>query len=200
MLKGSVDYIGLNHYTSGFTKNNPNSTGGSWYTDSRIEGTKIGIDGKLIGPQAESTWLNVYPLGMRGILKWIDERYNNSIIYVFENGVSVPGENQMAIKDAVHDTFRVNFYKGYIQNALDAIKLDGVNLRAYFGWSLMDNFEWADGYSTRFGMTYVDYPNNQQRYIKDSLIWYSQFAQSGDMTMLKPESEIPTLYPRAATE
>lgn len=97
MLKGSVDYIGLNHYTSGFTKDNPTSTGGSWYTDSRIESTKIGIDGKLIGPQAESTWLHVYPLGMRGILNWIDKRYNNSIIYVFENGVSVPKENQMAI-------------------------------------------------------------------------------------------------------
>lgn len=93
MLKGSVDYIGLNHYTSSFTKDNPSSTGGSWYTDSRIENTKVGIDGKLIGPQAESTWLHVYPLGMRGILKWIDDRYNNSIIYVFENGVSVPKEN-----------------------------------------------------------------------------------------------------------
>ena len=44
----------------------------------------------------------------------------------------------------------------------------------------MDNFEWADGYSTRFGMTYVDYKNNQKRYIKDSLIWYTQFTRTGN--------------------
>jgi beta-glucosidase len=114
---------------------------------------------------------------MRGLLNWIDKRYNNSLIYVFENGVSVPNENQMKVSEAVHDNFRIDYYKGYIQNALDAITLDGVNLGAYFGWSLMDNFEWADGYSTRFGMTYVDYKNNQQRYIKDSIIWYSQFTR-----------------------
>ena len=138
----------------------PTNPGGIWNTDSRTKGTKVGIDGKLIGPRAESAWLYVYPKGMRGLLNWIDKRYNNSLIYVFENGVSVPNENQMKVAEAVHDNFRIDYYKGYIQNALDAITLDGVNLGGYFGWSLMDNFEWADGYSTRFGMTYVDYKNN----------------------------------------
>jgi len=177
MVKGSLDYIGLNHYTSGYIMEDPDGNGGDWFTDSRTKGTKIGIDGKLIGPQAESPWLQVYPKGIRGLLNWIAKRYDNSLIYVFENGVSVPNENQMKVSEAVHDNFRIDYYKGYIQNALDAITLDGVNLGAYFGWSLMDNFEWADGYSTRFGMTYVDYQNNQQRYIKDSIIWYSQFTR-----------------------
>ncbi len=163
----------MNHYTSGYIIDNPEGQGGTWNTDSRVNGTKVGIDGKLIGERAESPWLYVYPKGMRGILNWIDKRYNHPLIYVFENGVSVPNENQMKIAAAVQDNFRINFYKGYIENAIDAITLDGVNLGAYFGWSLMDNFEWADGYSTRFGMTYVDYANNQQRYIKDSIIWYS---------------------------
>jgi len=93
MVKGSYDYIGLNHYTSGYIKDDPDGKGGEWFTDSKTQGTKIGIDGKLIGPQAESPWLHVYPQGIRGILNWIDKRYNNSIIYVFENGVSVPNEN-----------------------------------------------------------------------------------------------------------
>lgn len=66
----------------------------------------------------------------------------------------------MPISEAIHDTFRVNFYKDYIQNAIEAMTTDGVDLRGYFAWSLMDNFEWADGYSTRFGMTYVDYKDN----------------------------------------
>ena len=116
---------------------------------------------------------------MRGILNWVSDRYNNSNIIVFENGVSVPGETEMPIAEAVHDKFRVNFYKGYIQNAMNAVTLDGVNLKGYFAWSVMDNFEWADGYSVRFGMTYVEYSNNQKRYLKDSLIWYSQFTRQG---------------------
>ena len=91
----------------------------------------------------------------------------------------MPGESQMKISDAVHDQFRIEYYKGYIQNVIDAVTLDGVKLGGYFGWSLLDNFEWADGYSTRFGMTYVDYKNDQKRYMKDSIIWYSQFTRQG---------------------
>ena len=54
---------------------------------------------------------------------------------------------------------------------------DGVNVVGYFAWSLMDNFEWADGYSVRFGLVYVDYNNNQTRYIKDSAKWFSKMIQ-----------------------
>lgn len=79
---------------------------------------------------------------------------------MFENGVSVPGESLLPISLAVHDDFRVNQYRDYIANVIDAITLDGVNLKSYFGWSLLDNFEWGDGYNTRFGMTYVDYKND----------------------------------------
>lgn len=64
---------------------------------------------------------------------------------------------------------------------IDAMVYDGVNVGAYFGWSLMDNFEWADGLTIRFGMTYVDYKNDQKRYMKDSLIWFSNLARSGYM-------------------
>lgn len=103
------------------------------------------------------------------------------MIYVFENGVSVPNENDMPITQAVHDTFRLDFYKGYISNAITAMTEDGVNLGAYFAWSLMDNFEWADGYSVRFGMVYVDYEDNQKRYVKDSLAWYTQFTKTGNI-------------------
>lgn len=61
MLKGSCDYIGLNHYTSNYVGDNSTSKGGDWGSDSRTWGTVTGKDGKLIGPPAESTWLYVYP-------------------------------------------------------------------------------------------------------------------------------------------
>lgn len=118
---------------------------------------------------------------MRGVLNWIHKRYSQPPVYVFENGMGVPHEGEMPIAQALHDTFRVEYYKGYIQNALDAVTLDGVDLRGYFGWSLMDNFEWAEGYSKRFGMTYVDYNDNQRRYVKDSFAWYSQLIRTGDI-------------------
>lgn len=86
----------------------------------------------------------------------------------------MPGENDLPIEEAVHDTFRVNFYKDYINNLILARDTDGVNVQGYFAWSIMDNFEWSDGYSVRFGMTYVDYESeNLTRYPKDSVKWYS---------------------------
>jgi beta-glucosidase len=119
----------------------------------------------------------VYPQGLRKLLKWIDKRYDHMPIYIFENGVSVPGETQLPIAEAVHDDFRTEYYKGYINAMEEAIKEDGVDVRGYFAWSLMDNFEWADGYNVRFGMVYVDYAD-QTRYIKDSAFWYSDWVKS----------------------
>lgn len=181
MGRGSYDYIGLNHYSSSYVGYNPNCIQNIWNNDSCTFSTRVSIDGHEIGPRAESPWLYVYPEGIRGILNWISKRYNSPTIYVFENGVSVPHENELPINQAIHDTFRVDFYKAYIKKALDAINLGGIDLRGYFAWSLMDNFEWADGYSTRFGMTYVDYKDNQRRYTKDSIAWYSQFVRSGSL-------------------
>lgn len=84
------------------------------------------------------------------------------------------GEHEkMPISSQVRDTLRVDFYKSYIQKMKEAVIEDGINVRGYFAWSLMDNFEWNEGYSVRFGMIYVDYENDLTRYVKDSAHWYS---------------------------
>ena len=72
----------------------------------------------------------------------------------------------------------------------EAITLDGVDVVAYFAWSLMDNFEWDDGYSVRFGMTYVDYKDSQARYLKDSAFWYSAFVNTLDVNVKVPQIEL----------
>ena len=86
---------------------------------------------------------------------------------VTENGFAVKDENSMSLEEALRDHDRVHYYQGVTSSLLAAVKEDGVDVRGYFGWSLLDNFEWADGYVTRFGVTYVDY-ETQKRYPKDS--------------------------------
>ncbi|KAL9646987.1 hypothetical protein ABK040_013843 [Willaertia magna] len=177
LLKGSLDFFGLNHYTSNYVKHNdgpqPAPEKRTWETDSRaIKLTEK--DGKVIGILADSDWLYVVPWGIRKILNWIDHRYNGIPIYITENGVDAPKESSLPVQTALNDTFRVDYLRSYINEVSKAILIDNCNVQAYFCWSLMDNFEWADGYSKRFGIVYVDYKSNGlPRYFKNSALWYS---------------------------
>lgn len=90
------------------------------------------------------------PFAFRRILNWLKEEYNNPPIYVTENGVSKRGETDL------NDTARIYFLRTYINEALKAVQ-DKVDLRGYTVWTLMDNFEWATGYSERFGLYFVNY-------------------------------------------
>jgi beta-glucosidase len=65
---------------------------------------------------------------------------------VTENGVDVPGESEMSLELALNDTFRISYYSDYLANVKLAIEEDGVDVRGYFAWSLLDNFEWTDGF------------------------------------------------------
>lgn len=73
----------------------------------------------------------------------------------------------------VHDSARINYLSGHIQATCDAIAA-GVDVRGYFVWSLLDNFEWASGYAKRFGIVHVDFAT-QERRLKDSARWYQSF-------------------------
>ncbi|XP_071476158.1 lactase-like protein [Diadema antillarum] len=84
----------------------------------------------------------VVPWGFRGLLNWVKEKYGDVPIYVTENGVSEP-DGPMNLDDEL----RCKYYRAYLNEALKASKVDGMNLRGYFAWTLMDNFEWASGFS-----------------------------------------------------
>ncbi|KAG2335901.1 hypothetical protein BDR05DRAFT_1006343 [Suillus weaverae] len=86
---------------------------------------------------------------------------------VTENGFTVKDERSKLIEQALQDNDRLNYFKGITTSLKAAVLEDGVDVRAYFAWSFLDNFEWADGYITRFGITYLDY-ETQQRYPKES--------------------------------
>jgi beta-glucosidase len=176
LLLGSWDYFGMNHYTSGYVSDNPEQTGQGWDQDQKVT-VSHSRKGVLIGPVADSSWLFVVPWGIYKMLHWVARRYDSPPIYITENGVSVPNENNLPLAEALNDQFRVDFYSQYISNVSLAIS-EGVDVKGYFAWSLMDNFEWADGYSVRFGLHYVDYKNGLKRYQKNSAKWYSNLINS----------------------
>lgn len=105
--------------------------------------------------------------------KFLFERYKKPI-FITENGMSA--HDGISIDEKVHDPNRIDFMYRYIREMRRAVE-DGVDIHGYFAWSLMDNFEWAKGYSERFGMVYVDF-ETQQRIIKDSGYWYRDLIKS----------------------
>ncbi|MEH2929623.1 GH1 family beta-glucosidase [Candidatus Ventrimonas sp. KK005] len=104
--------------------------------------------------------------------KFLYERYGKPI-YITENGMSC--HDVVSLDGKVHDPNRIDFMQRYLA-CLKQAAVDGVDLKGYFHWSLMDNFEWHSGYSERFGLIYVDYRTGE-RIWKDSAYWYQEFLR-----------------------
>jgi beta-glucosidase len=123
-------------------------------------------------PATEMGW-EIDPGGLYDMLDRLQHDYGPVPLYVTENGAAfadAPGPD-----GGVADPERVAYLDGHLRAAHRAIE-DGVDLRGYFVWSLLDNFEWAYGYSKRFGLVYVDY-RTQQRIPKDSARWFAQVTR-----------------------
>ncbi|KAL4193724.1 hypothetical protein AMTRI_Chr06g178230 [Amborella trichopoda] len=182
LLQGSVDFVGLNHYTSRFIK--PCSRGFQWngfYDEQELE--RIAEwDGKAIGERAASEWLYIVPWGIRKVISYMTEKYDRPPIYVTENGMDEEDGESLSLQDALNDTKRVNYFKGYLTSVANSIK-DGADVRGYFAWSLLDNFEWAQGYSKRFGLVYVDFKDGLTRHSKASANWFSDFLHKNDQVL-----------------
>ena len=103
----------------------------------------------------------------------LHKEYPGTPVVITENGAAF--DDRVASDGAVHDEDRRAFLEGHLRACHQAIT-DGVDLRGYLAWSLMDNFEWAFGYSKRFGIVRVDY-DTQQRTVKDSARWYAQVVR-----------------------
>ncbi|KAI0342472.1 beta-glucosidase 1B [Trametopsis cervina] len=190
VVKGSSDFYGMNTYTTNLCK-----AGGDDEFQGRVEYTFTRPDGTQLGTQAHCAWLQDYAPGFRELLNYLYKRYRKPI-YVTENGFAVKDEDSLPVEQALKDDARVHYYSGVTDSLLAAVTEDGVDVRAYFGWSLLDNFEWADGYVTRFGVTYVDY-ETQKRYPKDSGKFLSKwFKENVDRVEVEaPKPVIQALKP-----
>ncbi|CAD0106445.1 unnamed protein product [Aureobasidium uvarum] len=167
LVQGSNDFYGMNHYCANYIKHKPGEPELQDYLGN-LESLLSNKEGQDIGPETQSPWLRPYAIGFRKLLKWISDRYGRPAIYVTENGTSLKGENDLSKEEILEDDFREWYFKEYVTAMADAYTNDGVDVRGYMAWSLMDNFEWAEGFETRFGVTFVDYKNGQQRFPKKS--------------------------------
>jgi beta-glucosidase len=119
-------------------------------------------------PTSSASWQQIYPEGMYDLLTRITRDYGPIPLTVTENGLPCPDE--LAHDGGVDDPLRVAFLRDHFAAAHRAIA-DGVPLESYHVWSLLDNFEWNEGYEQRWGLVYVDYPT-QRRILKRSAHWY----------------------------
>ncbi|MDO9528336.1 MAG: GH1 family beta-glucosidase [Syntrophales bacterium] len=127
---------------------------------------------ELGAPFSTMDW-EIYPDGLGIVLRRIKKDYNNPIVFITENGVALADEIEP--DGSINDITRINFLKAHVKEAEEAIS-DGIQLKGYFVWSLMDNLEWEIGFNHRFGLVYVDF-KTLERTVKASGIWYKDWIR-----------------------
>ncbi|EXB88444.1 Beta-glucosidase 47 [Morus notabilis] len=175
-LKNGLDFIGINHYTSFYAKDCKFSTCEPKAGASKTEGLSLRIaqkDGLFIGEPSEVDWIYVYPQGMEKIITYIKDRYNNTPMFITENGYGYKEKPNFKREDLLNDVKRVDYMRSYLDAIATAVR-KGADVRGYFAWSLLDNFEWISGYTERFGLYHVDYAT-LKRSARLSADWYRQF-------------------------
>ncbi len=151
-----VDWFGLNHYSPNYIKVSPAEALGFGFAGPPPEVPRTAIGWPIV------------PKGFTDTLIAIDRRFRLPI-YVLENGTAAI--DKLDESGHVNDPDRIAYFKAYVEAMQQAIAA-GADVRGYFAWSLLDNFEWGSGYSQRFGLVYVDYPS-QRRIPKASAHWYA---------------------------
>jgi len=167
-MRAPLDFVGINLYTRTIVAATPGDGG-----PLSLGALPVGGLGGDAGPKTDFGW-EVWPNALHDILLRISEDYDRPPIEITENGCSYadgPGPDGV-----VRDTRRIEFYAGYIEGVHRAIEA-GADVRGYHAWSLLDNFEWGEGYEQRFGIVWVDFATGK-RILKESGRWYGNVARS----------------------
>ena len=161
-IRQPLDFLGVNYYSRQVVRHDPQ--------DWPLQAARVRQ------PHQTYTSLDweVYPQGLTDILEWVAQRYGPLPLYITENGAAFYDPPQT--RDLVDDPLRQRYLRDHLRAALEA-RRQGVDLRGYFAWSLLDNFEWAHGYAPRFGLAHVDYAT-QRRTIKASGCFYAKVIRS----------------------
>jgi beta-glucosidase len=159
LIASPIDFLGVNYYSRELL--------------SGETGTAESYRRVYPVPGSSYTAMNweVFPQGLSDLLLRLQQEYAPAALVITENGAAY--EDEWSGKEYISDHERRQYLQSHIQAVGRAVE-QGVPVRGYYSWSLLDNFEWAEGYSKRFGLIYVDYPT-QQRIIKESGYWYRDF-------------------------
>jgi beta-glucosidase len=160
IISTNTDFLGINYYSRGIIRNSKISE----KDNLPVEITQ--------GEKTEYGW-EIHPESLYDLLMRVKSDYKVGNIYITENGCSYSYSPDSSSK--INDEKRIHFHKVHIKELQRAVK-DGISCKGYFAWSLMDNFEWAQGFSQRFGLVWVDF-NTLERIPKESYYWYKKFIE-----------------------
>lgn len=166
-IAAPIDFVGVNYYSRGLIRDDPLALPVHASTVPRRERPHTAMD-----------W-EIYPRGLTEILLWIKERYGNPPVFITENGAAF--EDPDPTGGCVDDPPRIDYLRAHFAAAAEALA-QGADLRGYFVWSLLDNFEWAYGYSKRFGLVHVDF-TTQRRTPKASARFYGSVIREGSANL-----------------
>jgi beta-glucosidase len=175
VISTPVDLLGVNYYMSHLVRRR--SRAGLRPEEIPAEGHPQAVFVTPSGAEVTAMGWVVDPEGMYGMLKRVGVEAPGLPIYITENGAAYP--DYVNPDGVVNDFERVRYIESHLAAARRAIS-EGVNLRGYFVWSLLDNFEWAEGFSKRFGLVFVDY-GSQRRIPKASAGWYAEVASTNSI-------------------
>jgi beta-glucosidase len=164
-IRQPIDFLGVNHYSRAYIQADSSALLGFRHVSPPAEVPRTSFD-----------W-EINPQEFRDELLWLHETYSCPPIYVTENGAYF--DDTLSDDGKVHDARRIEFLDRYI-HAMREAQSQGVDVRGYFIWSLLDNFEWACGYRPTFGLVKVDF-ETLQRIPKDSYYWYRNFIRQQDL-------------------
>jgi beta-glucosidase len=169
IMAAPLDFIGVNYYSRTVVK-------AATIQDQARPDALLGYSHVQL-PDVPRTFFDweVYPQGLTDFLVRLQNQYNPKSILITENGASY--FDTVNATGEINDTERTDYFKQHLQASLEAIA-QGAKLNGYFAWSFLDNFEWAEGYEKRFGMTHVDF-TTQKRTVKQSGNWFKTFLNQG---------------------
>ena len=185
IMQVPLDWLGFHYYTRRFVsaaEPSRGGAGGSLATETQDTGlagndlTQFVAEMPTQGPITDGG-LEIWPGSIYDLVMQISREYNFQAIEITESGCGYLDGPYLADGGRVPDQRRIDFFRAELAELARAIK-HGAKVRSFHAWSALDNFEWNDGYTQRYGLTYVDY-RNQKRTVKDSGRWYGDVAASG---------------------
>ncbi|XP_066348376.1 beta-glucosidase 16-like isoform X1 [Miscanthus floridulus] len=186
LLKNQIDFIGINHYETLYIKDCIYSLCDlDTYAGDALVTESAERNGILIGKPTPVANTYVVPSSMEKLVMYFNQRYQSIPLYITENGYAQIGNSSTTAEELINDTERSSYIRDYLTYLSYAIR-KGADVRGYFVWSLMDNFEWLSGYTTKYGLYHVDF-KSLKRTPKLSAKWYSRFIKGYEQIEMASE-------------